>query len=197
MPNLKIKPLFRLDAFSDNALMLHVKTGDVDRLGLLFDRYHHVLYGFFYRFTASKMVSEDLVQNVFMRMLKYKHTFTGNGKFTTWMYHLARNVYADHYRKDRRLGFSDDFTAVENSLHNSYNIEEQTKKDEEIQLLQKALNQLSHDKKEVLILSRYQDLKYKEIAEILGCSEAAVKVKVFRAMQDLKNIYTQLERQEI
>ncbi|PSR57373.1 RNA polymerase sigma factor [Adhaeribacter arboris] len=177
--------------------MLKVKSGDVDRLGLLFDRYHRVLYSFFYRFTSSKMVSEDLVQNVFMRMLKYKHTFTGEGKFTTWMYHLARNVYADYYRKDSRLGFSDDFTTVENSLHNSYNLEEQTKKDEEIQLLQKALNQLSPDKKEVLILSRYQDLKYKEIADILGCSEAAVKVKVFRAMQDLKNIYTQLERQEI
>ncbi len=186
-----------MDALADNALMLKVKSGDVDRLGLLFDRYHRVLYSFFYRFTSSKMVSEDLVQNVFMRILKYKHTFTGDGKFTTWMYHLARNVYADHYRKDSRLGFSDDFTTVENSLHNSYNIEEQTKKDEEIQLLQKALNQLSHDKKEVLILSRYQDLKYKEIADILCCSEAAVKVKVFRAMQDLKNIYTQLERQEI
>lgn len=186
-----------MDALTDNALMLKVKSGDVDRLGLLFDRYHQVLYSFFYRFTSSKMVSEDLVQNVFMRMLKYKHTFTGDGKFTTWMYHLSRNVYADHYRKDSRLGFSDDFTTVENSLLNSYNIEEQTKKEEEIQLLQKALNQLSHDKKEVLILSRYQDLKYKEIAEILGCSEAAIKVKVFRAMQDLKNIYTQLERQEI
>ena len=94
-----------MDALADNALMLKVKSGDVDRLGLLFDRYHRVLYSFFYRFTASKMVSEDLVQNVFMRMLKYKHTFTGDGRFTTWMYHLARNVYADHYRKDSRLGF--------------------------------------------------------------------------------------------
>lgn len=186
-----------MDASSDNALMLHVKTGDVARLGLLFDRYHRVLYGFFYRFTSSKMVSEDLVQNVFMRMLKYKHTFTGDGKFTTWMYHLARNVYADHYRKNSRLGFSDDFTTVENTLADPYNPEEQTKKEEALYLLQKALDQLSHDKKEVLILSRYQDLKYKEIAEILGCSEAAVKVKVFRAMQDLKNIYTHLERQEI
>ena len=186
-----------MDALSDNALMLKVKTGDVDRLGLLFDRYHRVLYSFFYRFTSSKMVSEDLVQNVFMRMLKYKHTFTGDGKFTTWMYHLARNVYADQYKKDSRFGYSDDFSSVENSLRDSYNLEEQTQKEEEIHLLQKALNKLSHDKKEVLVLSRYQDLKYKEIADILCCSEAAVKVKVFRAMQDLKTIYTQLERQEI
>ena len=82
--------------------MLKVKSGDVDRMGLLFERYHRPLFGFLYHMLGgSRASSEDLVQNVFYRMLKYRHTYTGEGEFRTWMYHLARNVLADHIRKNR------------------------------------------------------------------------------------------------
>lgn len=185
-----------MDALSDNALMLKVKAGDLDRLGLLFERHHRKLYSFFHRLTTSGVVSEDLVQNVFVRMLTYKHTFTGEGKFTTWMYHLARNVHADHYKKSKRLGYTQDYTAYEEILPDGTDPEAQARQQEEVRLLEKALQLLDLEKREVLVLSRYQEMKYKEIAELLHCTEGAVKVKVFRAMNELKSIYSRLERQE-
>ena len=177
--------------------MLKVKAGDLDRLGLLFERYHRMLYSFFYRLTSKVEISQDLVQNVFLRMLKYRHTYTGEGEFKTWMYHLARNVHADHYQKNTRLGFADDFTDLENKLKDDYNGEDQVRQEEEAHLLQLALNKLDLEKKELLVLSRFQGLKYKEIALLFGCSEGAIKVRAFRALEELKQIYLKLERQEI
>ena len=82
--------------------MLKVKAGQLDQLGLLFERYNRPLYGFFFKLTCDQEVSEDLVQNVFVRIIKYRHTYKGDGKFSTWMYHMARNLFADHYRKEKR-----------------------------------------------------------------------------------------------
>lgn len=186
-----------MEATTDIALMLKVKAGDTDRLGLLFERYHRLLYSFFYRLTSKTEISEDLVQNVFLRMLKYRHTYTGEGEFKTWMYHLARNVHTDHYQKNKRLGFADDFTDLENKLKDDYNGEDQVCQEEEAHLLQLALNKLDLEKKELLVLSRFQGLKYKEIALMFGCSEGAIKVRAFRALEELKQIYLKLERQEI
>src|SRR5688500_13069372 len=81
--------------------MLRVKAGDLDKMGLLFERYNRPLFAFFYHMTHKRDMSEDLVQNVFYRMLKYKHTFTGEGEFRTWMYHLARNILNDSARQNR------------------------------------------------------------------------------------------------
>jgi len=171
-----------LNSSLDVALMLQVKSGNTDQLGLLFERHHRALYSFFYRLTSNCEVSEDLVQNVFLRMLKYRNTYTGQGEFKTWMYHLARNVHADYYQKNKRQGFSSDFSHLENNLHNAYNPEEQTQKEEEMQYLQAALNRLEIEKREILILNRFQGLKYKDIAALYGCSEGAIKVRAFRAL---------------
>ena len=186
-----------MEAASDNALMLKVKAGDSDRLGLLFERYHRALFSFFIRLTGQSEASEDLVQNVFLRMLKYRHTYTGDGEFKTWMYHLARNVHADYYRKHKRQGQADDYTNLENKLRDDFNPEEQTQHAEELVLLQVALSHLDVEKREVLVLSRFQGLKYKEIADLYGCTEGAIKVRAFRALDELKTIYLKLERQEI
>lgn len=170
--------------------MLKVKSGDLDKLGLLFERYNRVLFGFFYRLCANASTSEDLVQNVFLRMLKYRHTFTGDGKFTTWMYHLARNVWADFYKKNRKMGMINNLDKVERMPgDNEYDFS----KEENVKLLRKALDYLSEEKREILILSRYQGLQYKEIADILDCTEANVKVKVYRAIHELRKIFMRLE----
>ena len=182
-----------LETLSDNALMLKVKDGDLDRLGLLFERYKKPLFGFFYGMNKDAELSEDLVQNVFFRILKYRYLFRGEGDFKTWMFHIARNVNNDHYRKNKlgktesvenwseRLGHGDIYT-----LH--------AQQDEELKMLSLAMDRLPEDKREILLLSKFQDKKYKEIGEIIGCSEGAVKVKVFRALQDLKAVYKQLEK---
>ncbi|WP_228450738.1 RNA polymerase sigma factor [Chryseolinea soli] len=182
-----------LEALTDNALMLKVKDNDLDKLGLLFERYKKPLYGFFYGMNKDADLSEDLVQNVFLRILKYRYLFRGEGDFRTWMYHIARNVNHDHFRKNK-LKAKDSLEHWQERLGSDENRSTEYQKDEELQLLSMAMDRLPDDKREILLLSKFQDKKYKEIGEILGCSEGAVKVKVFRALQDLKAVYKELEK---
>ncbi|MBA4053331.1 MAG: RNA polymerase sigma factor [Marivirga sp.] len=182
-----------MNSLTDNALMLKVKDGDLDRLGLLFERYKRPLYGFFYGMNRDAELSEDLVQNVFFRILKYRYLFRGDGDFRTWMFHIARNVNHDNFRKNK-IQKKDSLENWQERLGTNDNRSTEFEKDEEMQLLSMAMDRLPEEKKEILLMSKYQDKKYKEIGEIMGCSEGAVKVKVFRALQELKEVYRQLEK---
>jgi RNA polymerase sigma factor (sigma-70 family) len=175
----------------DNQIMLAVKAGQIEKLGTLFERYKLILFGYFYKTTRNKSLSEDLVQNVFLRILKYRTKFSGYGKFVAWMFKIAHNVYVDHYRKERFHQAIDD--TDEKDLKELSFIEENTVKNEELNHLKKAIFLLDHDQREILILSKFNGLKYKDIGKILGCSESAVKVRIFRAVSKLKQIYNQLE----
>lgn len=181
------------DTLSDNHLMLQVKEGRTSCLGLLFERHHKPLYAFFFRLTRDGDLSEDLAQTVFYRILKYKHTFMGKGAFAAWMFHLARNVLADHWRQNKRQGQRDDLAKIEETAESSYG--PATDREEEVSLLQKALQQLSKDKQELLELSKFQGLRYKEIADMTNSTENNVRVKIFRAIQELKTLYARLDEE--
>ena len=167
--------------------MLKVKSGDLNKMSLLFERHHRPLYGFLFHSTGQKESSEDMVQNVFYRMLKYRHTFKGEGEFKTWMYHLARNVLNDYVKKNKPFVHKNDWVEYAEKLPVSESADTTIQKEEEISMLNKAISNLSHESREVLILSRFQELKYEEIGRILEISEGAVKVRVHRAMNQLKN----------
>ncbi|AFK03674.1 RNA polymerase, sigma-24 subunit, ECF subfamily [Emticicia oligotrophica DSM 17448] len=170
--------------------MLKVKAGDLDKMGLLFERYHRALFAFFYHLTGESAYSEDLVQTVFYRMLKYRHTFSAeSGEFRTWMYHLGRNVMNDALRKNKRMVYQADMSSVSERNLAEPAADFQLEKKQEIDNLHAALNKLSNEHREVLVLSRFQDLSYQEIASILQTSEGNIKVKVHRAMKELKSIY--------
>jgi RNA polymerase sigma factor (sigma-70 family) len=173
--------------------MEKVRDGDLDRLGLLFERYKRPLYGFFYGLNREQELCEDLVQNTFLRILKYRHLFRGDGDFKSWMFHIARNVKNDHYRKNK-LNLKDDLDKWQERLSNYENRSTEIQHEEEQHMLSMAMDRLPVDKREILLLSKYQEKKYHEIGEILGCTEGAVKVKVFRALQELRVIYKQLEK---
>src|SRR5262245_47713063 len=169
--------------------MLKVRDGDLGKLSFLFERYHRALFNFFLRSTGSRELSEDLVQEVFLRLLKYRHTFRAESQFSTWMYHVARNAQIDHFRKHRHEdeakhdGQEDDaFSEIASS---DLTPEEVLFKVQESRLVRKALAQLSAERREVLILSRFQGLKYEQIASILGCEVGTVKGRVFRAIREL------------
>ena len=175
---------------SDNQMMEDVKTGKVEKLAVLFEKYHVQLFNFFLRLTGNRGVSEDLVQDVFMRILKYRKTYRGQSKFTVWMYQIARNAHIDHLRKKKgELPLDDqweDVTEPDPSPAARLEISE------DIDLVRQALAQLPLKKREVLVLSRFQDLKYREIAELLGCQIGTVKAHVHRAIKDLGKIYCEL-----
>jgi len=182
-----------LDSLSDNVLMLKVKSGEIDKLGLLYERYKKMLLGFFFKMNHDLEASEDLVQNVFVRILKYKHTFTGSGKFSTWMYHLARNMYYDQYRKNKKTEKNVALENVSYKLVDTSTIDSEIYQNEQQLQLKRALQELDQEKRELLILSRYQELKYHEIAEVIGSSEGAVRVKIHRTLKELKEIFFKLE----
>lgn len=175
--------------------MLRVKAGDLNRMGLLFERYHRELFGFLYHMSSNPDASEDMVQTVFYRMLKYRHTFTGDGAFRTWMYHLARNVLADTVRQTKWSGQQYDVAEYADRIGGGALADEVLHKAEELAMLQDALARLSNEHREVLVMSRYQELKYEEIARILNTTEGAVKVRVHRAMNELKKLYLTREHE--
>jgi len=107
------------------------------------------------------------------------------------MYHIAHNVFLDHYRKNFHYQNTEEISDL--GLEDENYIDEAVINDEKIRLLNLALKKLSPDQREILILSKYQELKYKEIGEILNCSEGAVKVRIFRALNELRKFYSELE----
>jgi RNA polymerase sigma factor (sigma-70 family) len=161
----------------DNQLMFRVKEGNLDQMGLLFDRHHRLLYGFFYHNTGLKDESEDLVQTVFMNMIRSRATFTGSYKFETWMYTIARNALKDYYRKNKRSSAFIDT--------------------DQVKLLKQALEQLSETDRELIVLSRYREMKYQEIALLLNLSEGAIKVRIHRAVKQLRENYLTLSHKTI
>ncbi len=182
-----------MDTLSDNAIMLKVKMGETFRLGLLYERYKNRLYGFFFQMNRDASLSEDLVQNVFIRILKYKHTYTEDSKFVTWVFQIARNTNYDNYKKDKKNRHQD-IDEIEYRATIAETIESEITKKENVSTLQLALNQLSAEKKELLMLSKFRELKYKEVGEIIGCSEGAARTKVHRALNELKEVFLTLEK---
>ena len=88
---------------TDLELMIAVQQGEVGKMGPLFERHHERIYNFCHRMTGSQAASEDLVQEAFMRALKYRQTFRGDADFLPWLYRLARNVCNDYFQKDQRF----------------------------------------------------------------------------------------------
>ena len=181
-----------MEAQPDHLVMLAVRDGDVERIGVLFDRHHRMLFNFFLRLTSNRGLSEDLVQDVFFRMLKYRQTFQAGTNFTSWMYQIARNAHIDQARKRRLEIISDEETPWGSVVSTDADPQEQLEHAQEVKLLRRALDRLPMEKREVLVLSRFQNLKYSEIAEVLGCEVGAVKVRVYRAVRELGQIYFEL-----
>lgn len=173
---------------SDEELMLQVREGIGEMLGVLFERYQQPLFSFFVRLTGDRSLSEDLVQDVFYRILRYRRTYKPGNSFRTWMYQVARNARHDSFDRRRNETPLDEQTAQPTILPRDTVAAEQ-----ENLLLRRALLQLPEEKRELLLLSRFQELSYEEIGTLLGCEPGAVKVRVFRALQSLKEIANQLQ----
>ena len=176
-----------MNPLSDNELMLKVKSGEIARLGLLFERYHKALFGFFYRSTQQVETSEDLVQNVFEKILKNRKLFRGDGKFTTWMFTIARNEMIDYFKRHRRQpDVPGDGVGYEVAGSEPGYLETE-QKNEEMKTLQMAFGNLDDEKQQLITLSKFQGMSYREIGEVMQISEGNARIKVFRAMQELRN----------
>ncbi|MDX1627257.1 MAG: RNA polymerase sigma factor [Fulvivirga sp.] len=177
---------------TDEVLMNEVKSGDLQKASVLFDRYQKRLYNFFVKITFDRDLGHDLTQNTFLRMIKYRKSYKEGNKFEPWIFQMARNIYADHFRKNKML-FSD-YTDVEDIKNKIKHIDDTMVEEEKEKLLYISLYKLTREQREVLILTRFQHLKYHDVAKILETSEANVKVKVHRAIKSLRDKYFELEK---
>ena len=173
---------------ADSVLMARVRDGELDRLSELFERHHRRLFNFFLRLAPGRSAAEDLVQEAFVRMLKYRHTYKSEAAFVPWMFALARNAAVDQFRKRPALEVQEDPEAPEPAAPTALPLEELEKR-ERSELLQAALRRLPREKRELLLLARFGEMKYDAIGELLGVSVGAIKVRVHRAMNDLREQY--------
>lgn len=173
----------------DYEIMLSVKDGDVQKLGLLFDKYSKEVYNYFQFQTRDRFKSEDLVQNAFYSILKYRHTFKNGADFRVWMYTIARNEKARFFKKSKVLSGDMD---LGQSDEESGNPEKDLEHKADMKNLNMALQMISPDHMELIILSRFNGLPYSQISEIMGCKIGALKVRMYRAMKELKSTFNKI-----
>lgn len=178
---------------TDEDLMRAAQAGDLDAVGALFSRHHRMVYRLCYRLTGDPSAAEDLTQDSFLRVIRYGRSFGGQSKFTTWLYRVVRNRCMDHNVARRR-----DREHQENMAHDPDVRPAEKDPLPDIgrqETLRLALDRLSPPMREVLVLSRYQGLKYREIADLCQESVGAVKVRAHRAMRELRRIVLEMERE--
>ncbi len=171
---------------SDQELMRIVQAGDYTPASELYDRYSARIYNFAFRFLKNSEAAEDATQEVFVKMMKYANQFQGDAKLSTWLFSITANWCRDYLRKaDNKPKESEEVLLM---LPSSSELgpERNLEKKEDERRVQRALSALTPEQREAILLSRYQGLSYAEIAQIAGCSEGAVKTRVFRAMETLK-----------
>jgi RNA polymerase sigma factor (sigma-70 family) len=177
----------------DHQLMLAVRDGHLDAMGELFERHHGPLFGYLVKLTGNRTAAEDIAQVVFQRMLKYRHTYRTDGSFTAWMYHLARRCASDHFRKAGPVVV--DPSELESHADEARLADEAAASRDDHELLHRALGRLDREDREVLLLSRLQELSFAEVAAILECSVGAARVRAHRALRTLRDHYFRLQKE--
>lgn len=176
---------------SDEQLMEAVKGGDLQQASALFERYNKRLYNYLVRMTYDRDLAEDLTQNVFVRLLRYRNSYKEGLKFQSWIYQVARNVFADHYQASKNQKSTMDIEQYGDELLEPGEGKQQ---EEQERMLIRSMAMLNDEQRELLVLTRFTHLKYEEVAVLLNTSVANIKVKVHRAIGKLRENYFELEK---
>ena len=176
---------------SDLDLMLRVRDGDAASFEVLLRRYRLPLVSYFCRMVRDRGMAEDLAQEVFLRVYKSRERYQPDARFTTWLYRIATNLALNAIR-DRRDEVSgttsddDDFPILERFVDPQPTVEQQLVKRDRERLIRQAVEGLPENQRAAVILHKYQEVDYRQIAAILSVSESAVKSLLFRAYEALR-----------
>ncbi len=192
------------DNVSDEALMLLCQKGRQEALDILYQRHYKPVFLFILRIIQDRDLAEDLIQETFIRIYNNRDSWQPRSKFTSWMYRIARNICIDEKRRywNRRVQMDSQITprgnghsnaGYENSIldrveDTSADAHTQFVKKLDEEIIKKAINQLSPEQREVIILNKYQGLSYMEISEILGATPESIKQRAYRAHLKLRQI---------
>ncbi|MGA3104753.1 MAG: RNA polymerase sigma factor [Terriglobales bacterium] len=180
---------------SDVDVMLRVKTGDESAFAYLVQKYRRPMVGFMYRLCHNPSTAEELAQEVFLRVYRSRTTYEPSAKFTTWLYRIATNLAVNHARDNRherpentvRLDEPDQETGTTPDLADeSLSAEEQILKRERLAAIRSKVNGLPERQRVAVIMHKYQQMDYREIAGVLKLSESATKSLLFRAYETLR-----------
>lgn len=170
---------------SDEDLMVRVTTGDMTALGLLFERYKQPLYGFLYRLMHDVASAEDITLDVFLRVFDRRQTYKAGYKFSTWLFTIAHHLAADRLRRITR--FETPMLPDDDALPSSDDLPSQVFEREELAgHVRAAVLALSDDQRLVILLREFQGFSYREIADVLGVAEDTIRVRAYRARQNLR-----------
>src|SRR4051794_37810383 len=171
-----------------------VQAGDSSQLAVLFERHHAGLFRYLMQLSRNRALSEDLTQEVFFRVLKYARTYDPDLPFSVWLYRMGRNAFFDSLRARS----AEPMDAETLQLRSREPMpEEAFSRKQERTFLEEALQNLSGEKREVLVLSRFHDLRYQEIAQIMKCEVGTVKVRVYRALRELREKFCELRGEKL
>ncbi|MCD4658234.1 MAG: sigma-70 family RNA polymerase sigma factor [Planctomycetes bacterium] len=178
---------------NDEELMQLIQKGDFDAFEVLFNRYNKPLINFLYRYTNDFGKSEDLFQQVFLKVYEKRRTFKGDSTFKTWLYSIAVNSALDMLRKLKKekrkisldLSASENFPSIE-PLANVSSPAEDLLSDELKQIIEKSLAEIPEEYRAPFILARFQDMSYKDIALTTGKTLATVRMRIHRAYKLLE-----------
>jgi len=176
----------------DAELMLRVKDGDSACFGLLLEKHRNSVIHFLYRLVQEQAVAEELAQEVFLRVYRSRLSYEPTAKFTTWLFriatHLALNWLRDekHDRGQERL---DDGTAdmpARQVLDRRPSVEQILVNEVKLEEVRQAVASLPEKQRAAVLMHKYEEMEYSQIARVLGCSESAVKSLLFRAYSTLR-----------
>jgi RNA polymerase sigma-70 factor (ECF subfamily) len=174
-------------------LMLDVKAGDEASFDLLLQKYRTPLVNFLYRMVRDSATAEDLAQEVFLRVYRARQKYSPSAKFTTWMFRIATNLALNSVRdnRHRRMQMSLDAPADEDETPiqvptREMRIDEHLAERDRAQFIHKAITALPEKQRLAVLLHKYEEMDYGEIAKILECSESALKSLLFRAYETLR-----------
>jgi RNA polymerase sigma-70 factor, ECF subfamily len=185
-------------ARSDVQLMLDVKAGDEQSFELLLQRYRTPLVNFLYRMVRAREEAEDLAQEVFLRVYRARKDYVPSAKFTTWLFRIATNLALNSVRDNRyqrmevsldapvTIDTEDGDEKVLDIAEKHPNIEQYLVEESRKRMIRHAIDKLPEKQRAAVLLHKYQELDYGDIARILECSESALKSLLFRAYETLR-----------
>ncbi|HEY2120932.1 MAG TPA: sigma-70 family RNA polymerase sigma factor [Candidatus Acidoferrum sp.] len=183
---------------TDVQLMLDVKSGDEASFELLLHRYRSPLVNFLYRMVRNREQAEDLAQEVFIRVYRARAEYVPSAKFTTWLFRIATNLALNSLRDNRYQKLEDSIDAPAridsedgddrplDVAEKHPNIEQHLVEEARVKMIRHAIDKLPEKQRAAVLLHKYEELDYAEIAKILSCSESALKSLLFRAYEALR-----------
>ncbi len=176
----------------DAELMLRVRDGDDTSFALLLERHRRPVVHFLYRMIPNQGVSEELAQEVFLRVYRSRASYEPTAKFTTWLFriatHLALNWIRDNKSEKNQESLSEELMeGVERQVTDRQpTVEARMVNESRLEEVRQAIEALPGKQRAAVVMHKFQDLEYTQIARALSCSESAVKSLLFRAYETLR-----------